>query len=100
MALGGRPFRLGADPYCEEKEVDGRGGAAKVPPSAAKADVVGRTLFEVLTLASRLANMLGGIVSLIFREGSFGIATGAAFEEEAMGWAGVMVELGLVAEVV
>jgi hypothetical protein len=101
--FGGRPLRFGAEPYCEEKEVDGREGTVYVPPPAAKADVVGGTFFDLLKLARRLPSMLGGIVSLIFKDGSFGVITGDAVEDEAIETTGILLlllALALVVEVV
>lgn len=70
-----------------------------VPPFATEADVVCPTFFDLLKLARRLPSILGGMVSLIFREGSLGVTTGSAVEEEeAIGAAGILLlELGLVA---
>lgn len=56
-----------------------------VPPPAAEADVVGPTFFDLLRLARCLASILGGMVSLILREGSFGVVASTKDEEEAIG---------------
>jgi hypothetical protein len=47
--------------------------------------------------------MLGGIVSLIFKDGSFGVITGDAVEDEAIETTGILLlllALALVVEVV